>query len=76
MNTPLIAEVGRASELVQNKVIGTGDGTNAGFSFVQLPSSLEIAGPASDLIQAQMKGSADGSNAGHSLIQCSPEMES
>jgi hypothetical protein len=76
MNTPLIVEVGRASRLIQTKITGNGDGTNAGFSRVQMTPSLEVAGPASDLIQAQMKGGGDGSNAGHSLIQCPPEIES
>ena len=75
MKTPLITEVGRASELVQSKHVGTGDGTNAGFSRVQMPPSLELAGPASRLVQAQITGKGDGSNAGHSLIQCSSQLE-
>jgi hypothetical protein len=73
--TPVIHKVGTASKLIQTKVTGSGDGTNAGFSKIQLPPSLEVAGPASELIQAHMQGHGDGSNAGHSLVQCNPALE-
>jgi len=73
--TPVIYRVGTASELVQTKLVGHGDGSNAGFSKIQLPPSLEVGGRASELIQAHMKGSIDGSNTGQSLIQCAPALE-
>jgi hypothetical protein len=73
--TPVIHKVGTASKLIQTKVTGSGDGTNAGFSKIQLPPSLEVIGSASDLIQCHMQGSGDGTNAGFSLVPCAPPLE-
>jgi hypothetical protein len=74
-NNPVIDEVGTASKLIQTKVTGSSDGTNAGFSKIQLLPSLEVVGPASELIQCHMKGSGDGTNAGFSLVPCGPPLE-
>jgi hypothetical protein len=72
---PTIHKSGNASREIQTKVLGSGDGTAAGFSRIQMPPSLEVVGQASELVQASVKGTNDGSNTGHSLIQCSPALE-
>jgi hypothetical protein len=72
---PIIQQVGEASRLVQTKTVDSGDGTNAGFSRVQMSPLLEVVGNASELVQAHIKGSSDGTNAAHSLVQCSPALE-